>query len=696
LHLKDIIASPMAQHKISNVWEAGPVAPRTVYNVQALFYIGYSIICVLGSLNTFPLGGFLYSRVIILLWSTSLLFQEMHQAVRCFSRAGFVTYIKNHWNMIEITTYLIQMTAMSMHIRAHLLYESGLDSPAEMDDLLDFVAYADALQAVATCLLLLRGFRLLELHYVLGPLIIGLESMIGDMGLFMVIIGGVFISFTVPVSLLIVSPASATLGGSEDVAQTTDVSIAVIHRMFWGLFGMGRAFDLGVPSTDYDDVELTLVHLSSHLTPAWRLSAYTVAFGLFMVVSVILLLNLLIALMNDSYRRISEAADVEWKFVRTQNVFEFSDQIDHRLGRLQQRVGESLHETRAEIARRNGSRRRVSSVHTPSPDKDSQRSDSSPTETAGMERMAVKLERPKHLIWAMWLLPSPLILIMLPLSLFFAVQTLFLALKQMTKKETSVLDRKSSMYIDPRLLGTAAAAQDDGAGDSGSKFRRLSVAFASVMSDSEDRTPLSSPREGSGMEMQLLGLVAEGKPTQRERPQIALRLYKNARIKGQGVGPGATDLLLNSSGAAEAQRSTAVAPVAAPTINARQQPPSDIQDVSESLNELFEKVMAVQDHLVALQQHVGARSGSSNFLQVAGMGASKLRRGSTASLAGNGVYRRKSLFDQQHEEEPSRRDGRALWALVREKMLKSHQNPAETEFELQPIGFGGSFSETIC
>ena len=40
-------------------------------------------------------------------------------------------------------------------------------------------------------------------------------------------------------------------------------------------------------------------------------------YGTYNVITVVIMLNMLIAMINNSYNRIEDAADVEWKFARS-------------------------------------------------------------------------------------------------------------------------------------------------------------------------------------------------------------------------------------------------------------------------------------------------------------------------------------------------------------------------------------------
>ncbi|XP_011693088.1 PREDICTED: uncharacterized protein LOC105453085 [Wasmannia auropunctata] len=48
--------------------------------------------------------------------------------------------------------------------------------------------------------------------------------------------------------------------------------------------------------------------------PIWTLVLFKLTFGIYMLVSVVVLINLLIAMMSDTYQRIQAQSDIEWKY----------------------------------------------------------------------------------------------------------------------------------------------------------------------------------------------------------------------------------------------------------------------------------------------------------------------------------------------------------------------------------------------
>jgi hypothetical protein len=82
---------------------------------------------------------------------------------------------------------------------------------------------------------------------------------------------------------------------------------ATFKTVFWSLFGLAEKE--GVQLEDFDKQFTEII-------------GYLI-YGAFNIASVIVLLNMLIAMMSKSYETIEEHADVEWKFARSKLYMEY-------------------------------------------------------------------------------------------------------------------------------------------------------------------------------------------------------------------------------------------------------------------------------------------------------------------------------------------------------------------------------------
>ncbi len=77
-------------------------------------------------------------------------------------------------------------------------------------------------------------------------------------------------------------------------------TITMFEFLFFALFGLHKAQDLKQSELNTET--------------EWTLVMFKIVFAAYLLVTVIVLINLLIAMMSDTYQRIQQDSDTEWKF----------------------------------------------------------------------------------------------------------------------------------------------------------------------------------------------------------------------------------------------------------------------------------------------------------------------------------------------------------------------------------------------
>ncbi|XP_035826185.1 short transient receptor potential channel 7 [Aplysia californica] len=92
---------------------------------------------------------------------------------------------------------------------------------------------------------------------------------------------------------------------------------STISTLTWSMFGMGS---VSVPSlNDYEGENVPVYSLTNH--PGKSTGASTVGhylYGIYVFCTMVVLLNLLIAVMSNTFQEVQDERDVEWKFARTE------------------------------------------------------------------------------------------------------------------------------------------------------------------------------------------------------------------------------------------------------------------------------------------------------------------------------------------------------------------------------------------
>ncbi|XP_034024369.1 short transient receptor potential channel 6 [Thalassophryne amazonica] len=234
-------------------------------------------------------------------------------------------YISEPWNLLDFSILAIFMTSFIARLMAFwhtysaqcyvdkqhtdlsnitLPFEIQYFQLARIDWMpSDPQLISEGLYAVAVVLSFSRIAYILPANESFGPLQISLGRTVKDIFKFMVIFITVFVAFMVGMFNLY----SYYLGAKHNDAFTTVEES--FKTLFWAIFGLSEVKSV-VINIDHKFIENT---------------GY-VLYGVYNIIMVIVLLNMLIAMFNSSFQEIEGDADVEWKFARAKLWFSYFEQ----------------------------------------------------------------------------------------------------------------------------------------------------------------------------------------------------------------------------------------------------------------------------------------------------------------------------------------------------------------------------------
>ncbi|XP_050695273.1 transient-receptor-potential-like protein isoform X2 [Eriocheir sinensis] len=245
---------------------------------------------------------------LIFFWVTGMVWAECKQ----LWEEGLTAYIRQWWNWLDFIMLSLYLCTFSLRAVAFVQITTNKYGPREVPRAQwpanDPTLIAEGVFAVANVFSFARIIYLFQTNPHLGPLQISLGCMIIDIAKFLFIFFLVLTSFACGLNQLYWyydSPAASCNSTSVDYAchtgsdafNTLDVTFATL---FWSLFGISSP-----KSTDLEEEHVFIE---------------TVGQGLFMayhVMSIIVLINMLIAMMSNSFQQIEDHADQEWKFARS-------------------------------------------------------------------------------------------------------------------------------------------------------------------------------------------------------------------------------------------------------------------------------------------------------------------------------------------------------------------------------------------
>uniref|UniRef100_A0A182NPI7 Transient receptor ion channel domain-containing protein n=1 Tax=Anopheles dirus TaxID=7168 RepID=A0A182NPI7_9DIPT len=236
---------------------------------------------------------------------------------------GIRSYLRNMWNFIDFSRNFLYCCVALLRIIAYIQQTSQIAADPstayiarEHWDDFDPQLIAEGLFAAANIFSALKLVHLFSINPHLGPLQISLGRMVIDIVKFFFIYSLVLFAFACGLNQLLwyfadleKSKCYSLKGGLPDWDNQGDACMKwrrfgnlfeSSQSLFWASFGM-----VGLENFELQGIK--------SYTRFWGL----LMFGSYSVINVIVLLNLLIAMMSNSYAMIDEHSDTEWKFART-------------------------------------------------------------------------------------------------------------------------------------------------------------------------------------------------------------------------------------------------------------------------------------------------------------------------------------------------------------------------------------------
>ncbi|XP_075343496.1 short transient receptor potential channel 2-like [Odontesthes bonariensis] len=216
---------------------------------------------------------------------------------------GLRCYFFDWWNCLDMMVLSMYLASFALRVLIMLKGYFLCHEQSNSEDCIYFTQtvrdnwhqedpqlISEVLFAVTSMLSFTRLAYILPAHESLGTLQISIAKMIDDMMRFMFILMIIGTAFLCGINNIYVPYViSPHLGRFNET----------FHFLFWTMFG--------VANQDYVDM------------PQFVLAEFVgrILYGIFTLVIVIVLLNMLIAMITNSFQKIEDDADVEWKFARS-------------------------------------------------------------------------------------------------------------------------------------------------------------------------------------------------------------------------------------------------------------------------------------------------------------------------------------------------------------------------------------------
>ncbi|KAJ7377773.1 Short transient receptor putative channel 4 [Desmophyllum pertusum] len=235
---------------------------------------------------------------------TGLVHMEFLEA----QRQGFYVYMSKWWNVVDTLIIVTFLAAYAVWLLSWVHYGKWKPRKAA------FIV-ANVLYASATVIAYFHLTHIFQVDSVLGPLQLSLYKMLKDVRRFFVIFLLLYISFVNG----IVKVYSYYVASQIELRRTNSTNYEESHSYANHADALIGLFWLLLGAVDDDKISVK--------DPTFTLTA---TFGrlflmVYVICTVIVALNMLIAMMNNSFERIMENADIEWKFSRARMWLEWID-----------------------------------------------------------------------------------------------------------------------------------------------------------------------------------------------------------------------------------------------------------------------------------------------------------------------------------------------------------------------------------
>ncbi|KHJ49513.1 hypothetical protein D918_00640 [Trichuris suis] len=255
-----------------------------------------------------------FVEMLIVIWVIGMAWSEVKQ----IWEEGFIKYVNQWWNWLDFIMLSLYLSTFALRLVAYFMVTTGRYEPALLVRTYwkaeEPVLISECLFAVANVFSFARIIYLFQMNPSLGPLQISLGCMLVDIAKFFFIFTLILSSFAIGLVQLYWYYSTerhvcSKLGYcDESTSAFTSISDSYT-TLLWSLFG--------ITNTKTTDVE------EHHEITQWTGRALYIAYH---VTSIIVLLNMLIAMMSHSFQRINDHADLEWKFHRTKLWMGFFDE----------------------------------------------------------------------------------------------------------------------------------------------------------------------------------------------------------------------------------------------------------------------------------------------------------------------------------------------------------------------------------
>lgn len=243
---------------------------------------------------------------------------------------GPARHFNKMWNWYDLINYLLYVLTFIFWIFAAVDVQQNGQADLERKywHHLDYTLIAEGSFAIAVVMSFFRMMKLLRLNYIIGPLQICMGKMSADIAKYFTIFTIIILAFTCGTCRLYhyydgMVQTDKTTGIQKTQSSSFVNFAAALKTYFWAMFCMSDLASAAVViETLPGESDNTFIVNNHEFTEA----VGYIAFALFEVLIVIILLNMLIATMSSTFQRVLDNLDIEYAFGKTEFYLEYMAQ----------------------------------------------------------------------------------------------------------------------------------------------------------------------------------------------------------------------------------------------------------------------------------------------------------------------------------------------------------------------------------
>ncbi|XP_067136884.1 short transient receptor potential channel 4-like [Centruroides vittatus] len=242
---------------------------------------------------------------------------------------GISDYLRAWWNRYDLIMHSAFLLSESISVSVYIWSCFKPDMTWDRMQLpwYHVLLIGEAIFACASVLAFCRVLMWYQVQSKLGPLGISLIHMVNDVLRFLMVFFILMSSFVIGINSLYKNYEDSVQLDTEGKKQIQKDNFTTLKNtfktLFWATFGIAESDDADIVVTG----NFTNREVREHV---FTESVGYFLWGAYHLLTVVVLLNMLIAMMTESYERVKDNSDIEWKFARSSlwmSYFEYQNTV---------------------------------------------------------------------------------------------------------------------------------------------------------------------------------------------------------------------------------------------------------------------------------------------------------------------------------------------------------------------------------